>query len=305
MTHRAALYAVSVHPKGHPEAPLVLGDYDGSGTWLGKALKKVMPGLSTEDDNRNITLHFESKLKDLPKNHAGFTLVRGQTGVRSVLSREDESPYLRTPDTEELLRVAAVFWLPRRRNRGYLAIHVPHGHGIKSILDTHLREQFGLRQLSISLNPIVPQDALRNAVQADSLERITLVKRNLSDSDRFADAAQWGPEQVGRLELSIISKHGLKLWRDPLTRFLSERRDDELSKIIEFDGMRFDEAKITARMPGGNDRTFYLDGRKSGHAITIDLDLIDDDGSSDEAGILPELLATKLIEVLSQLARDT
>jgi len=305
MTHRAALYAVTVHPKRNPDAPCILGDYDANGTWLGKTLKQLMPTLSTEDDKRNIGLKFESRLKQLPKNHAGFTFLRGQTGVRSILSRQNEVHYRRTPETEELLRVAAVFWLPRRRSRGYLAIHIPHGRGIKSLFDAFLRERFSKRNYVLSLSPIVPQDALRNAVQADSLERITLVKRDLSDSDRFADAAQWGPEQVGRLELSIISRRGLKLWRDPLTRFLSERRSEGLDKIIEFDGMRFDEAKVTAKMPGGNERTFYLDGRESGHAITIDLELNDDSASSDDMGIRSGLLMAQLTDVLSQLTPST
>ena len=305
MPHRAALYAVTIHRKQDPATHCILGDYNNSGKWLGKTMKKLMPNMSIRNTDRSINLHFETKLNDLPKDHIGFTFLRGQTGVTSVLSRPNGPIYHRTPVTEESLRIGAVFWLPRRRNKGYLAIHVAHRGGIKSDLERFLREKFAPRGYVLSLKPIVPQNVLQSAVRGDKLEKITLVKWNLSESDQFSDAAQWGDEEVGRIEFSIISKRGWNLRSGPLQRFLSEKSDKELNNIIEFEGMQFDEAKVTAKMPGGNRRTFYLDGRESGHAITIGLDLGDNSRTSDSFGILPELLRDHLVEVLSQVPTDS
>lgn len=304
MTHRAALYSVIIHPKQYQRSPCILGDYDGSGTWLGKTLKKRFRKLQLEDPDRGIALNYELTYDDLPRHHIGFTFLRGQTGVTSVLSRPQEDRYYRTPDTAESLRVAAIFHLPRAQSRGYLAIYVPHRHGIKTLLDEFLRQQFGPRGYVLTLNPIVPQDALRQAIETNGLERITLIKRELAESDRFADAAQWGDDQVDRVELSIVSKRGLRLRRDPLSRFLTERNDEDLARIVEFDGMRFDDAKVTAKMPSGSNRTFYLDGRETGHAMTFELDLRDEDTSRDRLGILPDTLRAHLIGALSELSPD-
>ncbi|HEC09679.1 MAG TPA: hypothetical protein ENI86_08945 [Acidimicrobiales bacterium] len=294
MSHRVALYQVRVRPKRKTSDWLLLGDYDGAGTWLGETVRNGLRLLNGSSRDGKVVARFEGDLPALEPSQIGATLVSGRSGVTSVLEKAGEPSFERTPDHVEGMRSAALFYLPRRQTRGRLAVHVPHGRSCKGILENELRRDLSQRGYVLDLSPIVPPDALRSAVERDAIEKVTLIKHDPARSERFRDAARWGTDEVGRLELSIPSKRNRRLRRDPLRRFLEDPSDENRRAIIEFQGLQFDEVAVTVDLPDGSQRTFYLEPREGGHPMTIAID----PDETDRLGATPASLSRELKKVL-------
>ena len=113
----------------------------------------------------------------------------------------------------------------------------------------------------------------------------------------FANAAQWGDDEVGRIELSIPSRRNHKLRSDPISKFLGDPTAENRRQIVEFAGLRFDEAKVTARMPGGSRRTFYLEDHEGGHPMSVEIDI----HNEDNMGAMSDELCRELQDALTQM----
>jgi hypothetical protein len=298
MSHRAALYEVKVRPHRKADDWQLLGDYDHAATWLGGSIAADLTSLNGEGSGGNVKAQFEAALPNLWSDEVGASILSGRKGVRSVLRRRSDPPFARTPDHFEDMRSAVLFSLPRNDVAGRLAVHVPHGHSCKSILEVHLRRSMADRGFFLKLAPIVSQDALLEAVERGAIERVTLIKQDPTSSDKFRDAAQWGSDEIDRLELTIPSKRDVWLRRDPLKKFLDDRSEENLRQIIEFEGLIFDEVAVTVELPDGAHRTYYLEHREGGHPMTIGLDLMD----ADELGAGPEHLTAELRKAASTVS---
>lgn len=297
MPHRAALYSVRIRRSQQRETYKLLGNYDDASTWLGDTLNAILPTLKVNDTDKDIGVTFESMLHSLPAHCIGVTLLGGRSGISSVIQRTGDAPFYRTPDHSELMRSAILFDLPPSRNIGFAIVHVPHRNSRKSLIDKYLSTYFSNLGYSLEIAPIVPQDALRQAVDDNAIERVTLIKRDLWSDNAFANAAQWGDNEVGRIELSIPSRRNHKLRRDPLRRFLDDQTAENRRQIVEFAGLRFDEAKVTVRMPGGSRRTFYLEDHEGGHPMSVEIDI----HSEDTLGARPDDLRHELQSALAQM----
>lgn len=294
MSHRAALYRVRIRPQRDVNSWRLLGDYDEAGSWAGTPIDAALVALNGKSRDGKVHAKYEARLPALTPDRVGVTVLSGRSGVTSVLERPGDPPFSRTPDHSESMRSAALFHLPPDRDSGWLAIHVPHGKSCKGIVENQLRTHMSNLGYVIELGAIVPPNAIREAVERDAVERITLIKHEPSKSDRFKDAAQWGDEEVERIELSIPSRRRRRLRSDPLQKFLDEPTEGHRKQIIEFGGLQFDEAAVTVDMPEGGQRTFYLEAREGGHPMTLGLDLHD----ADEYGVAPPALAKELQRAL-------
>lgn len=273
MSHRAALYRVQIRPKRDVNSFRLLGDYDEAGTWAGATVDKILTKLSGTSRDKKVQAAFDASLPAVETNHVGSSILSGRSGVTSVLERDGDTPFLRTPDHAEAMRSAVLFHLPPGRTSGWMAVHVPHGRSCKGIVENALKQGFSSLDFVIELGAIVPPNALRAAVERDAVEKITLIKHEPSKADRFQDAAQWGDEEVDRIELSIPSRRRVRLRRDPLEKFLDEPNDENRRQIVEFAGLVFDEASVTVDMPEGGQRTFFLEAREGGHPMTLGIDI--------------------------------
>jgi len=125
---------------------------------------------------------------------------------------------------------------------------------------------------------MVPASALREALRQNALQKITLIKYDPDRSDKFQDAAQWGSDEVGRLELTIVSRRGGFLRRDPVRRFLENPTEENRNQIIEFDGLTFDDVSVTVKLRNNTQRTFYLEAPHRGHAMAVEISIDEEDG---------------------------
>jgi hypothetical protein len=142
----------------------------------------------------------------------------------------------------------------------------------------------------------VPQNALAEAVERDAVERVTLIKHDPAKADKFSSAAQWGTDEVDRLELTIPSKRNRRLRRDPLAKFIEEPTAANRGKLVEFNGLVFDEVAVTVEMPEGNQRTFFLEPREAGHPMTTAIDVAE----GDQYGPTAADLRDQMVKVLAE-----
>ena len=243
MSHRAALYRLRIRPKRQVRGWCLLGDYDEAGTWVGETIQKALMGQTSTNYDRTVEATFgEELLPRLPPNTVGVQILSGKSGVSSVLTRGGLTRFVRTPDDSEVMRSAALFSLPPHRTEGWLVVHVPHRRGCKTILHDALRANFGERGYVISITPFVPEDAFRALIDQARVSKVTLTKRELERSDRFAEAAQWGDNKLDRIELTFRGRRLRSLNKDPIRRFLAKPSEETRNRIIEFGGLQFDDA---------------------------------------------------------------
>ena len=298
MSHRAALYRVQIRPMREVDSWCLLGDYDEAGTWAGHTINGLLVKLNGTSRDKKVQAQFESNLPSLQPECVGVSVLSGRSGVTSVLELEGERPFLRTPEHSEAMRTAVLFDLPPSRTSGWLAVHVPHGRSCKGIVENALRQGFSQLGFVIELGAIVPADALREAVNRDAVERVTLIKHEPTKSDRFRDAAQWGEDEVERIGLSIPSRRGMHLRGDPLRRFLREPNDENRRQIIEFGGLIFDEVAVTVDMPEGGQRTFFLEAHEGGHPMKLGINVT----QMDRYGATPHELSSELARALATVS---
>ena len=277
MSHRASIYSIRVRPTRVLDGWRLLGDYDSSGTWAGDTITTALQQLSTYSADGNVRAVHESDFAALSNNHVGLSILSGRTGVTSVIQRPGERDFFRTVDHSEAMRSGMLFHLPRNRDRGVMAVHSPHGRGCKSIIERELRQCFSNRGYVMDLSPIAPAQTLHDAIDQSEIKKITLIKYAGTRSDKFHDAAQWGSEEIGRLEFAITSRRMRSLRSDPLRRFLREPSNDNRRHIVEFAGLDFDDVGITVKFPDNLRRTFYLESPGKGYGMSVEMDIQNED----------------------------
>jgi hypothetical protein len=298
MSHRAAIYRVRARPQGDVNGWRLCGDIDEAGTWLGTPIDKALVNLNGKSRDGKVTARHDGALQAIGADQVGCSILSGRSGVVSVIEKPGQPPFDRTLDSSESMRSAVLFDLPRGRKEGRLAVHVPDGRSCKGIVETALRSALSSIGFVLELGPIVPANALQEAVERDAVEKVTLIKHDPSKAEKFSDAAQWGgDEDLDRLELTIPSKRNRHLKRDPLKRFLDDPTDASRQQLIEFEGLVFDEVAVTVEMPDGTQRTFFLDGREGGHAMTTAIDVRAFDRYGATAGELSRELRNALVTV--------
>lgn len=279
MSHRVALYTVQVRPKRDKEQRL-LGNFDEAGSSLLEVLQGYLGqgfSSSTEDDTKEVAV--VSCVVDESGEELRVSATHGKSGLKATIV--DGNGQLRLdqlPADSQLVPCAFLLRLPPQQRRGWLAIHVNDGRGIKSLLEAGIQERFqqDYPDSLLHLYPYVERSVLDKALEKDQIKKVKLIKLERPSDQAMAPTNQWIPGgAIGKFELSIsVRTRGERLVADPIRRFLSSenpRRDE----IIEFEGIEFDEASVEVSTPDGGQKTFNIEQLQAGHAFTEELDDLD------------------------------
>lgn len=299
MSHRAAIYNVRIRPLRARTEWCPLGDYDRYGTWAGQTIADILHRLEDYSSDGNVYAQYEADLSSSIDSSFGITILSGRSGVTSVLQKPGEHDFFRTPEHSEAMRSAVLFLLPPFRTTGRLIVHAPHGRSCKSIVQNQLRQCFSQLGYYIDLPAVIPANALHEALRQNALQKVTLIKYDPDRSDKFQDAAQWGNDEVGRLELAILSRRGGFLRRDPVRRFLEDPTEENRNQIIEFGGLIFDDVSVTVKLRNNTQRTFYLEAPSRGHAMTAEINISEED----EYGATGLELSRELVSVMRDVVQ--
>lgn len=293
MSERAALYTVAVRPRGRGGQSLPLGDIDGNGAKLADVLASVLAGFSeTSPDGTRIarTLLVQPDGADL------FTIIQhGQNGLAAdIVDASGDVRLRQTPDDVQLVRCGCLFRLPVVATTGSLAVHVSNGRGIKGLVVQGLVARFGAAfpELRLEVERLADPDALREAVAADRIEKLRLVRLERAGERRTSDTGKWvDPASAARVQLDVaIRTPGHRLQRTLIERYLAGD-DSAFAEIVSFAGMTFDEAMVTVLLPDETSRVFDLARPEVGRPVTKSLPSleVDADGEPTPASLLAGL----------------
>ncbi len=295
MSERAALYTVGVRPRGRGGVAPPLGDVDGNGRRLADVLDGILAGFSeaTQDGSRVArTLLVEPDGDDL------FAVVQhGQKGLAADIVDAAGTVRLRqTPDDLQLVRCGCLFRLPAAATAGSLAVHVSNGRGIKGLVVQGLVARFGalFPELRLAIERLADPDALRDAVAADRIERLRLIRvepageRPVNETGKWVDASS-----AARVELDVaVRTPGHRIQRSLIERYLGGD-SDAFAEIVSFAGMTFDEALVGVVLPDESRRFFDLARPEAGRPVLRELPPLelDDVGEPTPASLLAGLRA--------------
>jgi hypothetical protein len=300
MSHKAALYTVQVRPKRDKE-PRLLGDFDQAGTSLIEVMHNYLAqgfSAATEDGTREVSIARSDLVEGGEELRVAAT--HGLSGLKATIV--DENGQLRleqVPGDSQLVPCGCLFRLPPQQRRGWLAIHINNGRGIKSLLDAGIQERFqqDYPDYLLHLYPYVEKSVLDQALEEDRIKRIKLVKLERPSDDAMATTNQWIPAgSIGKYELNIsVRSRGAHILADPIRRFLGNgaaQRDE----IIEFEGVEFDEASVEVAT-GDGQRTFNIERLAAGHAFTEELDNLEYENDEPTPGSILDALGGALNRV--------
>jgi hypothetical protein len=291
--HRAAMYTVRVREKWQRDVqPRLLGDIDGAGTSLAAVLDGFMRNFESYTDDRARVVRSLSSVID--GQELRLMLQHGSTGVAGdIVDKNNRLKTHQLPDDTQLLRCGSLFLLPPTQTMGWLAAHVNYGRGVKGLLTKGVIGRFreAHTDLVLEVTPIVAEGALREAVRQNKVDKVKLVRTERPRDIANRAISKWVPgNAIGKLELDIsVRGEGPHIITRLLSQFLGGR-SEVFDQIVEFQGLRFDEAKVEVTLETGR-RTFNIESPDSGHAITQDLsvDVDDETGEPKEDSLFKAL----------------
>jgi len=225
------------------------------------------------------------------------TFQHGQSGVvADIVSDEGNLRLRQVARDSQLLRCGCIFLLPRDQDTGFLAVHVNNGRGIKGLLEKGLisgfRERFD--DLKLELNPFVHRGVLEQAVHDGQIDKVRLIKTQRPNDSAVAATRKWiRGEQTGKLELDITATGRAQRVRNALVdRFLGGDTT-AFDEIVEFEGIRFDEAKVEVVLPDETHRTFNIENPSSGFPFTLEMEdlSLNQEGEPSEESVFAQLRA--------------
>jgi hypothetical protein len=274
--HRAALYTVAVHRAGGSSQEL-LGDIDGAGSNLLKEFARYFPLLNTRSrpDGSKSLSYLRSKVEN---NELLVSVEHGQDGLAAIIrDQSGQEQYRQNVEDWQIVECGALFDFVPNERLGWLALHVNNGRGTKTMMEQYLRERFheDFRGLTFVIKPFVMESVLRQAVDQDRISTIKLVKRQKPADRAEAAVNPWvAAGVVGKIETTITSSLGGRARNlvSGLLRDYLDGRPGARDAIVEFEGLRYDEAKVIVKQGNGT-RTYNIEEPASGHPVTVDLDL--------------------------------
>lgn len=275
MSHRAAVYMVQIRKKGVPsDDHRLLGDFDEDGNSLRDLLASYFTDFkSTSADETKIV---RATKCDINLDEVRLVTQHGQNGVAAeIVDPNGELQHRQMPDETQLLRCCCLFYLPSAKKLGWLAVHVNHGRGIKSLLQKGITERLSkdYPDLMLQITPYVEASVLKVAADNNLIDKVKLIKYEKPNDRAIAATNDWIPVgTAGKLELNISARgKGMRVLADRVRRFLNGETG-VFDQIVEFQGLTFDEAKVEVALPGEGTRTFNIEKPDSGHAFTEDID---------------------------------
>jgi hypothetical protein len=289
MSRRAALYQVSIHPKGKSDEPRSFGDIDGSGTSAVASLTEILGAFSeaSRDGLRLVrSLQAEADGDEL------FAIVQyGQKGIAAdIVSPGGDVRLRQSPADEQLVRFGCLFRLPAGATAGSLAVELDDGRGIKGLVQQALARAFRSRfaGLVLAIEPAADPDELRAAVRAGRVDRLQLGRSAPPGAQTLPDAGKWlAPGTGGRVRVEIAgASPAARLRGELLVRHL-DGDAGAFAEIARFAGIHFDTVRVGVQLSDSSRRTFDLAKLESGRAPARELAGIelDADGRPTDASL--------------------
>lgn len=271
----------------------LLGSVDDAGTDLLRVFGDCLNGLEVFNEDHS------KVVRCISAQSTGDELLsifqHGQSGVvADIVSNQGNLRLRQVAQDSQLLRCGCIFLLPRDQDTGFLALHVNNGRGIKSLLEKGLtggvRSRFD--DLKLELNPFVHRGVLEQAVHDGQIDKVRLIKTQRPEDAAVAATRKWiRGEQTGKLELDITATGRAQRVRNALVdRFLGGDAD-AFDEIVEFEGIRFDEAKVEVVLPNDARRTFNIENPSAGHPFTVEMEdlALDQEGEPSEESVFAQL----------------
>jgi hypothetical protein len=274
LSHRAAIYKVEVYRRHNPKDSRLLGNFDKSGTALATAINGYFKANTfthaSDDGTRSVICGTSSVVGDEVRS----VFAHGETGVIADIVNDRQQLQFRLQQTHtQLVNCASLFYLEPNEKIGWWAVHSNNRRSAKGLIHAKLLELFkdGYDDLTLSITPVVPGDALTEAVKKNLVDSITLVRHeDPSDAAALQASGKWlKKSDVGTIELRI--KPGDRLKSALLKKFLKDGDRAAFGDIVAFEGITFDEAKVQVELDDGNKRIFNIEKPEAGHAFTTDL----------------------------------
>jgi hypothetical protein len=294
MPDRAALYTVSARPKAKREQ-LPLGDLDGAGTSLVDVLAGILEGFVETSAGGTV-------VRSLVVRRDGddlFAIVQhGFPGVAAdIVAASGEVRLRQTPDDLQLVRSGCLFRLPVAAKSGAFAMQVTNGRGAKELFERGIVGRFRARfpGLTLALDALAEAGVLREAVAADRVEKLQLVRHEQAGKRKSAAAGKWvATGETARIAVDVAVKTpGAHLQGSLLQRYLGGDQA-AYAEIVEFGGITFDEAHVGIVLGDQTRRLLDLAHPEAGPPLRRALSglELDDAGEPTEASLLGALRAT-------------
>lgn len=288
MAHRALIYSVRIHRKWKPNDFIEFGDLEDEGVYLGDVLHEIFSNdfLATRDNK--IAVGESAKLAGVDLQ---TSFRSGDGGYGADIEDENHNLLLRQlPEHTQLLPCGALFRLPKNQKYGWWAVHENNGRSIKGLIEGELQNQFRARypDLKLEINPWVPSNVLTEALAQDRLESVRLFKYGAASD--FKDADQWVREEASpQIELRISAREQAEKLVPGLAKAAAEGDQEAFGRVIEFENLKFDMAKVEVELDNGSSRTFELLGPPGGHPFAADIGPSETQGIPDTDSLFEEL----------------
>lgn len=272
MSHRAAIYTIQVYKKRRPSETRLLGDIDGSGTYIADRFRSYLTGFAHADSGTGKSVRCEAADQD--GHEVRVTFEAGESGVVADIYDRQGAHRLRQEATDtQFVRCASLFRFDPAQKIGWWAVHHNHGRSAKRLVQDRLLEAFNHQHddLTLRIDPAVNGAALAKAIDDGRLDAITLTRLEKPSDRSAASTDTWvKASDRARLELRVVGDRGHRLKTAAVKRFLNGNAQ-AFGDIVTFEGIRFDEAKVSVELEDGRERTFNLERPESGHAFTRDI----------------------------------
>lgn len=308
MARLGVVYRFMLREHGNRRAEhCLLGNIDGAGTRLSDVAGGLLRAVNYEVEVDGLTgkqpsVKFDSAIPIAGDHRLAALMNHFQYGSRGALNRHAQGDTTTFTEVDnQQAEVAVVIAAPPMQKAGFLALHVPHGRGVKTGVESELRGLLRERHgLLLELAPVVPLDAVAAAIDQQGLGRVAF--RELTDpAGLYEDEEEWWTDgsELGGVELRLSPTRSARLLGQKLATFirtitgtLSHGEDPvEFSDLATFDDHTYEELSVEVYVHGRKKVVrVSSEGHSMSNAFSWELDL--------PAGSSPEALAAALAELI-------
>lgn len=288
--HLASLYTVRVRKAYDKSDYRKFGDIDGAQTYLGQFLYDLFDPATFESSNADGTKDVKCESRYQVGGDLNVIFNPGERGYAADIVAPDGQIEIRqTSKHTQVLKCASVFRLPRNDTQGWWIAHTNNGRRIKSLVADRIMAAFSDKfdDLVLEINPSVSARAFKAALDRDDLLSVSLTK--FDKTGDIADRDKWVSDGSGlKVQTVLKAERGKKLIPTLAKKFLGGN-DGALGRIVEFEGIEYDEAKLEVAVSDTLTKTYNLSGLDKGHAISQYIDPVIRDGDPTDASLFSEL----------------
>jgi hypothetical protein len=289
MSHRATFYTVRVKRKWKKDGFCRLGEFDGQGHSVSEFIQKCLETNFTviSDDGEKLVTCLSASMTKGPENdEISAALIHARTGeTADIHNKTGKRQYQQKFDDTHRIKCMCLFVLARGQTIGWLTAQVNSGRSAKGLMATHLETKFKeyFPEYTLEFTPFIEQAALIQALEEGHMDRVKLVRLERPNDRSVAALDRWVYKgRKAKIEVDIRpAERGGRLIATDVKRFMKGERNG-YEKLLEFQGIKFDEAKVEVELANGQKRTFNILHPDAGHAFSVDLVLPPTDPPDEE-----------------------